>query len=59
MTRQRLGIDRVSSVWLISRFIDLKAKFVFGKDPATHTKTVPFDMFQVGGFGHRGASGNE
>lgn len=54
MTRPRPGIDRVSSAWLISHFIDPKAKFVFGKDPAAHAKAVPFDMFQAGGFGHEG-----
>jgi hypothetical protein len=52
MTRPRPGIDRVSSAWLISRFIDPKAKFIFGKDPAAHETAVPFDMFQGGGFGH-------
>jgi len=54
MTRPRPGIDRVSSAWLISRFIDPKAKFIFGKDPAAHATAVPFDMFQGGGFGHEG-----
>jgi hypothetical protein len=54
LTRPRPGIDRVSSAWLISRFIDPKARFVFGSKPATHPKTVPFDMFQGAGFGHQG-----
>jgi hypothetical protein len=54
MTRPRPGIDRVSSAWLISRFIDPKATFVFGRDPAAQEGSVPFDMFQAGGFGHEG-----
>ncbi len=54
LTRPRPGIDRVSSAWLIARFIDLKPTFVFGSDPAAHANAVPFDMFQAGGFGHEG-----
>jgi hypothetical protein len=53
ITRPRPGIDRVSSAWLIERFIDPKAKFVFGDDPTTHPAAVPFDMFSSQGFGHR------
>ncbi len=54
MTRPRPGIDRVSSAWLITRFIDSKASFIFGNDPAARVDAVPFDMFQAGGFGHEG-----
>ena len=54
MTRPRPGIDRVSSAWLIRRFIDPKARFVFGDDAADHPEAVPFDMFHAQGFGHRG-----
>lgn len=54
ITRPRPGIDRVSSAWLIAHFIDSHAKFVFEADPARYPKAVPFDMFQGGGFGHRG-----
>jgi len=54
ITRPRPGIDRVSSAWLISRFIDRDAKFVFDNDTHKHPKAIPFDMFQDGGFGHRG-----
>jgi hypothetical protein len=53
ITRPRPGIDRVSSAWLIRRFIDPKAKFIFGDDPAAHPEAVPFDMFSPRGFGHR------
>jgi hypothetical protein len=54
MTRPRPGIDRVSSAWLIRRFIDPKARFVFGAEPGSHPDAVPFDMFCPQGFGHRG-----
>ena len=54
MTRPRPGIDRVSSAWLIRRFIDPKARFVFAADPATHPDAIPFDMFCSQGFGHVG-----
>jgi hypothetical protein len=53
ITRPRPGIDRVSSAWLIERFIDPKARFVFADDPAIHPQAVPFDMFCTQGFGHR------
>ncbi len=54
ITRPRPGIDRVSSAWLIKRFIDSKAAFLFDNDPACHPKAVPFDMYQSSGFGHEG-----
>jgi hypothetical protein len=54
MTRPRPGIDRVSSAWLIRRFIDPKARFVFGSEPSAHPDAIPFDMFCPQGFGHRG-----
>jgi hypothetical protein len=54
MTRPRPGIDRVSSAWLIRRFIDSKARFVFATEPSAHSDAIPFDMFCPQGFGHRG-----
>jgi hypothetical protein len=54
ITRPRPGIDRVSSAWLIKRFIDTKASFLFGNDPTAHPEAIPFDMYQGGGFGHEG-----
>lgn len=55
ITRPRPGIDRVSSAWLIRKFIDHEAKFLFGSDPRKHGDVIPFDMFEsCGGFGHRG-----
>lgn len=54
ITRPRPGIDRVSSAWLIRRFIDPKARFIFDADPRKHPDALPFDMFHGAGFGHRG-----
>jgi hypothetical protein len=54
ITRPRPGIDRVSSAWLIQRFIDPKAAFLFGNETGSHPKAVPFDMYLGGGFGHEG-----
>lgn len=54
MTRPRPGIDRVSSAWLIRRFIDPKARFLYGAEPALHPDAIPFDMFCPQGYGHRG-----
>ena len=54
ITRHRPGIDRVSSAWLIRKFIDAHPRFAFGDDAAEVPDAVPFDMFQAGGFGHRG-----
>jgi len=54
MTRPRPGIDRVSSAWLIRRFIDPQARFIFGTNSGKLPGAVPFDMFQTDGFGHRG-----
>ena len=51
-TRPRPGIDRSASAWLIRKFIDPKARFKFASVPMTNT--VTFDMYQPGGFGHRG-----
>jgi hypothetical protein len=54
LTRPQPGIDRVSSAWLIQRFIDAQAKFAFGDSPALFKNAIPFDMFHADGFGHRG-----
>jgi hypothetical protein len=54
ITRPRPGVDRVSSAWLIRRFIDANAKFVFADNPASQDGAIPFDMFREDGFGHRG-----
>jgi hypothetical protein len=54
VTRARPGIDRVSSAWLIRKFIDSKAAFIYDRSPDKHPEAVPFDMYQSGGFGHEG-----
>lgn len=54
ITRPRPGIDRVSSAWLIQRFIDPNARFAFATDPRQFPNAIPFDMFTADGFGHRG-----
>jgi hypothetical protein len=51
-TRPRPGIDRSASAWLIVNFIDRKARFKFAQEPIADA--VRFDMYQPGGFGHRG-----
>ena len=53
VTRPRPGVDRVTSAWLISKFIDPKAKFAFAPEDKKPPQAVPFDMYE-GGFGHRG-----
>ncbi len=54
ITRPRPGVDRMSSAWLIRRFIDPAARFGFAADrehlPA---EALPFDMFGVA-FSHQG-----
>lgn len=47
VTRKDVYIDRIASAWLIHRFIDPKAKFVFlakSNDKAPND-TIPFDMY--------------
>jgi len=53
LTRPRPGIDRAGSAWLIRRFIDDKARFVFGMNPAEHPNALPFDVADVE-FSHQG-----
>jgi hypothetical protein len=53
ITRPRPGIDRMSSAWLIRRFIDPRARFRFLEKPDKSAASVPFDMFGVE-FSHQG-----
>jgi hypothetical protein len=46
-TRPRPEIDRVGSAWLITKFIDQNAKFVFANTPAAAPEAIPYDMFEV------------
>ncbi len=54
LTRSRPGVDRMSSAWLIRRFIDPDATFAFG-DASKEEAMIPFDMFGAE-FGHHGTS---
>lgn len=51
VTRPRPGIDRMSSAWLIRRFIDPQARFTFAAKPPARGRAIPFDMYGVE-FGH-------
>src|SRR6266850_66105 len=53
LTRPRPGIDRVGSAWLIRKFIDQKARFVFADKPSEFPQAIPFDMYGVE-FSHHG-----
>lgn len=53
LTRPRPGIDRAGSAWLIRKFIDPKARFVFGMEPAKQPQALPFDMADAE-FSHHG-----
>ena len=54
VTRRRPGVDRMSSAWLIRRFIDPDATFAFSDGSAALPEgQIAFDMFQ-GEFTHEG-----
>jgi hypothetical protein len=53
LTRPRPEIDRVGSAWLISKFIDRKAKFVFAARAEAVPDAIPFDMLDAE-FSHHG-----
>jgi hypothetical protein len=53
ITRPRPEIDRVGSAWLIRKFIDPDAKFVFANKPSETPEAIPYDMFEVE-FSHHG-----
>jgi len=54
VTRTRPGVDRMASAWLIRRFIDAEARFVFVRERGVLPKdSVAFDMFG-GEFTHEG-----
>ena len=53
LTRPRPQIDRVGSAWLIRRFIDPQARFVFADKTSAHPDAIPYDMFEVE-FSHHG-----
>jgi hypothetical protein len=53
VTRPRPEIDRVGSAWLIRKFIDPKAKFVFVKRVPSNSRAVSFDMLDAEFSHHR------
>jgi hypothetical protein len=54
-TRRHCHVDRVGSAWLIKRFIDRDAAFVFVDDPDdVRTGAIPFDIPGVALSHHRG-----
>jgi hypothetical protein len=54
VTRPRPGVDRMSSAWLIRRFVDPRARLAFAADrEAVPKDAIPFDMFGVE-FSHQG-----
>lgn len=61
VTRRGVKVDRIATAWLIRRFIDPQAKFIFAdersyvhRDTATRGDAIRFDMFD-GEFSHEGA----
>jgi hypothetical protein len=44
-TREHIHIDRLCSAWLIKRFVDPKARFVFAPESAMPVNAIPFDVF--------------
>jgi hypothetical protein len=52
-TRERIHIDRLCSAWLIRRFLDPKAKFVFAPESKLPRSAVLFDVFGTE-FSHHG-----
>ena len=50
VTRRNANVDRVACPWLIRRFVDPEAEFVFvarDTDPATIRDGIPYDMTGV------------
>jgi hypothetical protein len=52
-TRAHIHIDRLCSAWLIKRFIDPKARFVFASEEKLPKNAIPFDVLGAE-FTHRG-----
>ena len=53
VTRPRPHVDRIASAWLIKRFLDPAAEFVFAPPDQIPADAIPFDMAGVE-FGHHG-----
>jgi hypothetical protein len=52
-TRENIHVDRNASAWLIKRFLDPDAEFVFVKGEVPVPDAIPFDMYGVE-WGHHG-----
>jgi hypothetical protein len=53
VTRPRPHVDRIASAWLIKRFLDPEAEFLFAAPNEAPAGAIPFDMAGVE-FGHQG-----
>jgi hypothetical protein len=53
VTRPRPEIDRVGSAWLIRKFIDPKATFIFARKAPANRRAISFDMLDAE-FSHHG-----
>ncbi|KKO19644.1 MAG: chromate resistance protein [Candidatus Brocadia sp.] len=53
VTRKDVFIDRMASAWLIRKFIDPKARFIFLSDDKIVKDAIPFDMYGSA-FTHQG-----
>ena len=53
-TRRRPQVDRCSSAWLLKRFVDPEAEFVFVEEGDRLPGVIPFDMSGVELGHHRG-----
>ena len=53
VTRPRPHVDRIASAWLIRRFIDPQAEFLFAPPEAFPAGAIPFDALGAE-FGHQG-----
>ena len=53
VTRPRPHVDRIASAWLIKRFVDPEAEFLFAAPDQVPGDAIPFDMAGVD-FGHHG-----
>ena len=58
-TRARPWVDRLASAWLIARFIDKEARFVWLQDPGKAPRNVLGFDFDGARFTHVGKPGNE
>lgn len=58
-TRARPWVDRMACAWLIARFIDPQARFVWLQDPSKAPKSVLGFDYDGARFSHVGTQGNE